>query len=175
MDELETEHLLPAQETRRCSKCGDLNMAAATRSIEGFEAANHYICPNCGHEVKLTSPGNSGFYLALGLVATAAIVAVMAASKGLDTTEIVIAGLLLAFFTTPSFLEILARWRHPVTGVGESSLEPSEAISPKDPLRRGIASLDAFSFLKSFLGVFIFLALWLVFWAGVGLIHDNFF
>ena len=175
MEDSAAEHLLPTRETRRCSKCGDPNMSAATRSIEGFEAANHFVCPKCGHEVKLTSPGNSGFYLALGLVATAAIVAVMAASKGLDATEVVIAGLLLAFFTTPSLLEILARWRHPITGAGEQARRNLKGIPPKDPFRRGIASLDAFSFLKSFLGVFVFLALWLAFWAGVGFIHYTFF
>lgn len=150
-------------------------MRTDSRELEGFATANHFICPGCGHEVKLASPGSSGFYLALGLVATAAIVAVMAAAKGLDTTEVVIAGLLLAFFTTPALLEIIARWRHPVTGTWEPDAPGEEGSLPADPLRRGITWLDAFSFFKSFFGVFVFLILWLLFWSAVGLIHDTFF
>ncbi len=177
MNEAEAGHLPVTLELRQCSKCGCSKMRSDSRDIEGFATANHFICPDCGHETKIASPGSSGFYLAIGLVATAAIVAVMASSKGLSQGEGIFAAVLFAFFTTPSMLEIVTRWRHPVTGRREASATEvnDQMEAPADPLQKGITWLDAFGFLKTFLGVFVFIALWLVFWGAVGLIGDAFF
>jgi len=152
-------------------------MAASARALDGFATKSTFVCPDCGHEARLASAGNSGVFLAGGFIATGAIAAVMAASRGFSQTDAIVTGLLLAFFSMPSVMETIARVRHPVTGTralrdDERVCEPA---TPDEPLERGVTLIDRLGFATGFLGLVVFVVLWLVFWAAVGLIGEAFF
>ena len=129
-----------------------------------------FTCPNCGHEAAFATPGSSGFYLAAGLVATAAVTAVMALTKDYGQIERIITAALLAAATAPSAIEALQRRRYPVTGEIQDTPAPPR---PSDPVQKGVALLDRFRFAGGFFGVFVVLLLWLTFWGAIGWIADQ--
>jgi hypothetical protein len=157
--------------------CGDNHMISTKRSLSGFNTESVYICPNCGHNVTLSSGGSSGVYLGAAVIATGAIAFILGISKGFSKAEVIALIIVFALFSSPSLIEIWQRRRYPITGTRKADDQETSAsgTGPTDPLQKGIVWMDGFGFVKGLLGVFAFIALWLVFWAGVGLIKDFFF
>jgi len=58
---------------RKCSQCGEPNMAPFARKMEPYNSVYHYKCSNCQHEVELVPPASSGMQLSIGLMVAAAV------------------------------------------------------------------------------------------------------
>ncbi len=169
--------LAPDPRLRRCHACGQPNMASFSRQLSGFNTANVYKCPDCGHEVTLASQGSSGVFLAMGLIVVGVLALIMGISHGFSTGEKIFTGIIFALFTFIPVLEIIQRMRYPVTGIrdDDSHVQDGAAQGLKDPLQRSLALLDAFGFFKAFFGVIAFIILWLLFWSIIGFINFTFF
>ena len=169
--------LPPDLQTRRCRMCGNNHMISTKRSLSGFNTESVFICPDCGHNVTLSSGGSGGVYLGLAVVVTGAIGLIMGISKGLSQGELIALIIVFALFSSPSLIEALKRRRYPVTGSREADGQETSAsgTGPTDPLQKGIVWMDRLGFVKGLLGVFALIVLWFVFWAGAGLIKDFFF
>ncbi len=177
MTNSDDETLAPSLEIRRCRQCENKEMTSTTRKLSGFNTESIFICPDCGHEVTLSSAGSGGVYLASAIIVTGVIAFIMWVGKGFSKTELIVLAVLFTLFSSPMLIDAIRRWRYPITGVREPSEQEKATFfsGPSDPIQKGISWMDGFGFVKGFFGLFIFIALWFLFWGTIGFVKDTFF
>ncbi len=166
--------------TRKCRKCGNVQMTCQSRRVDFLSVKSLFVCPNCEAEVTLHSGGAKGVHFAIGMLAAGFLPFILWGSRGGYTGIVILKTLgLIAFLTSPFLWATLIAQLYPITGTRSKTVQEEAAAqidsTTDDLLKKGIASMDKLSPFRTFWAVLFFVALFLGVASLIGWINFTFF